>query len=271
MKKILIVCATVVALGGLTALVPARLQADNSWGGYHWARTSNPFTLKVGDNVNSNWQQYFDNTVAAAPIGWTSPYPNGADIVRMTAVAGGTNPKNCRPTRGRVEVCNSRYGNNGWLGLAQIWASGLHITQGVVKLNDTYYTPGSSYDTYGWRNMVVCQEVGHTLGLDHQDVTFGNPNLGTCMDYTDDPDRNDGNGNNWYPNLHDYDELAIIYNHTDSAITAFMSVPPPAMNQLELDTPGQWGRQVRSNGRVALFDADFGNGHHVFTFVIYAS
>ena len=47
------------------------------------------------------------------------------------------NPKNCKAVSGRVEVCNSHYGNTGWLGVAQIWVSGLHIQQGTVKLNDT--------------------------------------------------------------------------------------------------------------------------------------
>src|SRR5688572_31754287 len=50
----------------------------------------------------------------------------------------------CRPTAGRIEVCNAAYGNNGWLGIAQIWISGAHITQGTTKLNDTYFNT----DTY---------------------------------------------------------------------------------------------------------------------------
>jgi hypothetical protein len=29
--------------------------ADHSWGNYHWARTSNPFTLQTGDNLDSKW------------------------------------------------------------------------------------------------------------------------------------------------------------------------------------------------------------------------
>ncbi len=33
----------------------------------------------------------------------------------------------------------------------------------------------------------MCQEIGHDFGLDHQDENFNNPNLGTCMDYTNDP------------------------------------------------------------------------------------
>ena len=31
------------------------MSANHSWGGYHWARTSNPFTVRVGDNVTSVW------------------------------------------------------------------------------------------------------------------------------------------------------------------------------------------------------------------------
>ena len=51
--------------------------------------------------------------------------------------------------------------------------------------------------------MVMCQEVGHDFGLDHQDENFNNPNLGTCMDYTNDPSTNQ------HPNAHDYEELDI--------------------------------------------------------------
>jgi len=114
-------------------------------------------------------------------------------------------------TVGRVEVCNNTYGNNGWLGVAQIWASGSHITQGTVRLNDTYFNT-ATYNTPAWRNLVTCQEVGHTFGLDHQDENFNNPNLGTCMDYTNDPSTNQ------HPNAHDYEELDIIYNsHLDGS------------------------------------------------------
>jgi hypothetical protein len=85
------------------------------------------------------------------------------------------------------EVCNRKYGFNGWLGVAGIWASGNHITQGYVKLNDSYFNT-ASYNTAAWRRMVTCQELGHTFGLGHTDETFNNANQGTCMDYTNDPD-----------------------------------------------------------------------------------
>ena len=37
------------------AALPYNVLADHSWGSYHWARTSNPFNLKLGDNVTSCW------------------------------------------------------------------------------------------------------------------------------------------------------------------------------------------------------------------------
>ena len=50
--------SAVVAAASVLLLVPATAQANHSWGGYHWARTSNPFTLKLGDNVDNNWQTW---------------------------------------------------------------------------------------------------------------------------------------------------------------------------------------------------------------------
>ena len=169
------------------AAFPASTFADHSWGSYHWARASNPFSLKLGDNVSGAWDSY----LSTASGKWN--FSNSLDTM---VVAGGTKPRTCKPTSGRVEVCSERYGNNGWLGLAQIWISSSHITRGAVKLNDTYFNT-TKYNTAAWRNLVMCQEVGHTFGLDHQDETFDNPNLGTCMDYTNDPSTNQ------HPNTHD--------------------------------------------------------------------
>jgi hypothetical protein len=80
-----------------------------------------------------------------------------------------------------------------------------------VQVNDTYFDT-APYDTPVWRLLVMCQEVGHTFGLDHQDENFNNEPLGTCMDYTSNPTAADA-----HPNAHDYEQLAAIYNHTDGA------------------------------------------------------
>ena len=236
-------------------LFPTTISANHSWGGYHWARTSNPFTLKVGDNVSSQWDGILNTTISD----WSK-----STVLDLTKVAGQATTKRCRATTGRVEVCNSTYGNNGWLGVAQIWASGSHITQGTVKLNDTYFNT-STYNTTAWRNLVSCQEVGHTLGLDHQDTNFNNPNLGTCMDYTNDPSTNQ------HPNQHDYDELVIIYTHLDSSTT--VGAMPAEMANGDFSAQSTWGQvvAVSHNGQVALYERNFGHGQEVFTFVFWAA
>lgn len=229
--------------------------ANHSWGGYHWARTSNPFTLKVGDNVSSAWDSVLNTTISD----WSQ-----STVLDLTKVAGGARNKNCRPTSGQVEVCNATYGNNGWLGIAQIWITGgTHITQGTVKLNDTYFnTP--QYNTTAWRNLVSCQEVGHTLGLDHQDENFNNANLGTCMDYTNDPSTNQ------HPNSHDYAELVTIYSHLDSTTTVGQLVQ--RFHDFIHNAPPEWGKLVRQsrNGHQEVYEYNFGDGHKVFTFVTWA-
>src|SRR5207245_8990157 len=119
---------------------PSNASANHSWNGYHWARTSNPFTVKLGDNVSGPW----DGMIATASSDWSQ-----SNVLDTTIVAGGTKPRNCRPTSGQDEICNANYGNTGWLGVAQIWITGgVHITQGTVKNNDYYF--GNS--TYRYNN-----------------------------------------------------------------------------------------------------------------------
>lgn len=258
----------------LTLVLPGFASANHSWGGYHWARQANPFTLKLGDNVTSQW----DSILSTTSSDWSQ-----STVLDTTIVAGSANPRTCKATTGMVQVCNASYGNNGWLGVAGISiAGGVHITKAYVKLND-YYFNQAQYNTTAWRNLVSCQEVGHTFGLDHQDTNFNNANLGTCMDYTSSP------GTNQHPNQGDYDELLCIYDpasagktlttsthsctgtgHLDSSTTVGAALP--SSRAADAAAVSAWGREVaRSNdGRTSVFVNDFGGGNQLVTFVIWA-
>lgn len=252
-RKILLTVAVVAST--MTVLSPAAVEANHSWGGYHWARASNPFTLTLADNVDSKW----DNVLATTSADWTN-----SSVLDTTVIAGTNRPKTCKATSGRIEVCNARYGSNGWLGIASISITGgSHITSGTVKLNDTYFN-SAKYNTLAWRNLVSCQEVGHTFGLGHQDENFSNANLGTCMDYTNVPESNQ------HPNAHDYAQLESIYAHLDSTTTVgatTASAPAQVGND-----PDTWGRLVsgsRSRGQ-ATYVRGF-QGQIVVTHVTWAS
>ena len=251
-------------LGAVACTLPmSPASATHSWGTYHWARASNPFTLKLGDNVSTAWDVYLGTAASVGNVpttGWSF-----SNVLHLMIVPGNVSPKTCRATTGMVQVCNSQYGNNGWLGVAGIYISGGHITAGYVKLNDTYYS-SATYNTPAWRNLVMCQEIGHTLGLGHVDENFSNPNLGTCMDYTKSPETNQ------YPNEHDYEMLGSIYTHLDTTTTVAASsstTAPAAMYQISFDGPGQWGKLVARSvdGGQEVYELDFGGGHKIVTHV----
>ena len=224
-------------------------------------RSNNPVVLGVGDNVSSTWDGYLNNAISD----W-----NISTVTQLTKTPGLTNPKTCKPVKGRIEVCNAKYGRNGWLGIAQIWISGSHITQAVSKMNDTYFSV-SPYNAPAWRQLVMCQEIAHNFGLDHQDENFNNLNLGTCMDYTNNPK---GPPSNEHPNTHDYEELEIIYSHLDAASTTLTTkITGGNKDETDIDffESKEWGKEVRkdSHGRVSLYERDLGRGKKIITHVLW--
>src|SRR3990172_942340 len=135
------------------AIFPIAADASHAWGNYHWARTANPFTIKVIDSMTADW----DDNLDVAISDW-----NASSVMNVVEEAGDSTfktRKRCPAVTGKVRSCNATYGNNGWLGLAQIWVSGSHITKGTAKMNDTYFA-SPSYDETA-RQHVVCHEIGH--------------------------------------------------------------------------------------------------------------
>lgn len=229
-------------------------QASHSWGNYHWARTANPFTLALGDNVSTAWDTY---------LGTSSSQWSQSTVLDTNVVAGSTTGRKCRATPGRVEVCSAAYGKNGWLGLASISISGgTHITQGTVKVNDTYFSM-AQYNTPDERAHVMCQEIGHTFGLGHTSEDGSTQN--TCMDYSQSP-------TSTAPNAHDYEQLEAIYAHLDSTTTVGSAAAAPSKAIVGED-PSSWGREVSrsADGGHSTFVRELGNGQSVVTVVTWAN
>jgi hypothetical protein len=237
---------TLATVTGIALLVASSAAANHSWGKYHWARTANPFTVPLGDNVTSTWDSY----LKTASSDWSA-----SSVLDTPLGSGNTTGTSCTPTAGRVEVCNATYGTTGWLGVAQIWTTkGAHIVQGTAKMNDTYYNT-SKYNTASWRGAVMCQEIGHTYGLDHQDESGAD--LHTCMDYATNPD-----ADNTHPNAHDYEQLETIYGHLDRFST---------VNTLSTQ-PGQSALHVQRSDRISssTIEETFADGSQRLTFIYWA-
>jgi hypothetical protein len=241
------------------AISPAAF-ASHSWGGYHWARTSNPFTLKIHDNIDPAWEGFLGVAVAD----WNTSRILDFSVVPNSELS---SDRKCSSAAGVIEICNLKYGQNGWLGIAGISVSGKHITKAYTKLNDTYFAM-AKYNNNAFKQMVVCQEIAHDFGLDHQDEAFGNVNLGTCMDYTNAPQGGVYNGFNYgpdntSPNSHDFEEIESIYAHLDATTTiaarlgviGSMSTRPLTIDEILSDADDNLGVPVRydEKGRPNVF------------------
>lgn len=246
----------------LVAAVP--VFAGHAWGTYHWSKPSgSQVSAPVHNNVTSVWDPYLDRAVADWNQSTVIQSPYGSAYGPLSTA------KRCTSATGKIEVCNARYGQNGWLGIAGISLSGGHISKGYTKLNDTYFDT-AKYNTPAWRRMVTCQEVGHDYGLGHVNETFTDTNTGSCMDYTNDPSGNAGtNGNlsNEYPNQHDYDMLASIYNHNNAETLPFDAMRADATRPTTveefLNKADQWGEPISfdGNGRPNVFRLKMGADH----------
>jgi hypothetical protein len=128
------------------------------------ARTRNPFTVALGDNLDATWDSYLRTQ---------SSHWSHRGVQRELR-------------------------QHGWLGVASISVpGGTHITQDTVKLNDTYFTT-AQYNTPARRNLVSCQ-VGSTFQLDHQGEDFTNANQPRHV-----PGLHEHPSTNQNPNKHDW-------------------------------------------------------------------
>jgi len=178
--------------------------ADHQWGSYHMKKEGPILTVNVGDNHTAstvNISEPPDWSALLSSVG-SSWHSLGGMYLAINVNSDGT---------GDIKSYNANYGDNGWLGLASIWVTrgkNKHITRGESKMNE-YYITLSGYSGFDkpieWQH-VLCQEIGHTFGLDHnREGDIGGSPDDTCM--------NDQKRPLQYPtpNDHDTELLEIIY------------------------------------------------------------
>jgi len=189
LKKALVALVAILLLAA-----PSAASANHALGGvgspYHWFGTVNERQVTISDGVTIPGNPISYN-FSGVVSGWNNA---GNGFISLTSTTG----------TAKITTQRGSYGNNGWLGLAQLWIKGGHFSRVSVKLNDWYAPYFPEYYTADAAQQTLCQEVGHGLGLDHQ---ISN----SCMN-----DQNVPPTNYPKPNRHDSEELRLIYAHLDS-------------------------------------------------------
>ena len=266
-KKTIQRMAAALSVGMALAATAVSTQATHSWSTYHWARTTPQFTLKLGDNLTAaDWKSH---------MAGTSSHWNAGNSAVLTVVVPGTSNRRCSMVAGTTQVCNGKYGNNGWLGLASInITGGVHITQGTAKMNDTYFST-ATYNNPNEKLHVMCQEIAHTFGLDHQSTDGSS--LNSCMDYFSNTGANASSTLSTKPNAHDFEQLNIIYAQLDSTSTfngataaSLAGIAPADSTYVDVsDDANSWGQLVRqsANGRSSVYERHNSDGSKTVTHV----
>jgi len=163
-----------------------------------WRSSGNGLHLTLVNSLTSDWYGYFDEAVSD----W-----NASPALHL-AVSTIAPDSECAAINGKMKVCNAEYGLTSWTGLNEVYfeGNGAYIVSSVAKMNESYLKRSS----IGERQYVMCHEIGHGFGLPHRDEIAHNPDLGTCLDYTQRPE------NNMRPDEQDFANLLEIYGQRRS-------------------------------------------------------
>eukprot|EP01006_Ploeotia_vitrea_P063329 TRINITY_DN85333_c0_g1_i1.p1 TRINITY_DN85333_c0_g1~~TRINITY_DN85333_c0_g1_i1.p1 ORF type:complete len:311 (-),score=26.59 TRINITY_DN85333_c0_g1_i1:146-1078(-) len=206
--------------------------ANHQWGNYRMPCQNNALVVKIADchstgtfslprnpgdssQITTTWSALLAEVVAR----WNSipnipeGYVSGGQALPFPWNSASTSPAKasfevvpCDTSGAQVESFDRDLGaNSGYLGYAQVrtYKRPKGVISSAISVMNTGYI-GVDYEFSSIRGLqhVLCQEIGHTFGLDHQSESGADWN--SCMDYSRDLD-------NPYPNVHDRELLDQMY------------------------------------------------------------
>lgn len=178
-----------------TLLVPAAPVVAGHATGQHWPNGQ----IEIHDYTSP----FFDFMLVDAVANWDNTSPS----LTLTLIDEGEMA--CPGfTAGIVVVCSGNYNNPDWAGRAWYHSSGSHIIDGAIRF-DTADFAGRESDG-PWVLHLGCHEVGHMMGLNHQNTS------GSCV--TDSNLRR-------YPGDHDVNTMLAVYDGHAEASADTASAP----------------------------------------------
>lgn len=172
------------------SLPPADDAGSHQWSNYHYTKPEGEERKIIArDSTSGSWTNKLPNVLG--DWGQSSRFR----FVKQQAATDSTSRKQCDmpASYGRVHVCNHGDYTFSGAGIATLRVNSQnHIQKGTVKLKNS--------TSEGARRPLLCQEVGHNLGLTHRTTT------GSCMHQNASAAAID-------PDSHDYEQLVNQTHH----------------------------------------------------------
>jgi len=189
-------------------------------------------SLEIVNACEDKWTDFLNTAVQ----NWDNGFP--LDPLTLSISRASYDPV-CEAITGKIKVCNADYGDTRWRGLNELMLNKQTntIVSSTAKMNEFYLSTESDDQ----KLYTMCHEMGHGFGLPHWDEDFFNEDMGTCMDYTNNP------GANKKPDASNFLFLAQIYGGVN--ITTGQAVPASAVMSGDEEGP-----------RTSNTDTDTGTG-----------
>jgi hypothetical protein len=220
----------------------------------HWRHSQVPFTLNLLNHASSNWPK----PLKYAANSWETP-----EMVKFNIVNSKPSPY-CEIYPESMNFC-SWNDADGWLS-QMMYVQGPgdpHIIATVVAVNDAYLmTPKSKYNTDAWRNYILCQSFGWTMGIKYSFESGDSlQSLNSCMNVFTDFAKVQQMQN---PDQDDINEMIGLYKHTDDNPSSSISYIVTQANALWKQK--DFGTLIDSteNG-VQVYEQSLGNGYKMVT------
>lgn len=187
----------------LQNLIPGLFESEDFGEQLVWRRSAGEvgggLSLTVVNALDSTWHQYFDTAVQD----WDTGSPDALTL--SSQVASAPDP-DCGIVEGVLKMCNSNFGETGWMGVNNVVKYDNLIAGSVGMMNEYYFGTGDDAK----RQYTMCHEMGHGFGLSHTDTLLWNRNKRNCLDYTNRPKTNTR------PGSINYQRLADVYGTVET-------------------------------------------------------
>jgi hypothetical protein len=235
---------------------PAPISSQASEERAHWSYSQMPVTVNLQNHASAGWQRYLKSNGEL----WGAAKTVNFDITESSP------SEDCEILPGKMSFCSWNEAD-GWLSqMTYIQGpNNPHLVATAVAVNDAYLVNRNSpYASDAWRNYVLCQSIGWTMGMQFSFEPLDGPrSVESCMNAYATPKAVEKMQK---PDAGDISDLIKLYGHEHEAANA-----PTTGKIYEANIYWQertFGQVVESTSQgFTSYELDLGDGYKMYTVV----